>query len=179
MPVQPHGLDDLQALVHQCRTVDGDFFAHLPVWVLQRVPACVTWAAAAPGSCRRTARRSRSGSGGVISPRSRQPMRHWKMAECSESTGMISAPTARRLRHDQLAGADQRLLVGEADALALPDGRRAWAAGPPCPPPPSRRCPPAGAPPRPAGPPGRSRTRSPLASVVDGILALTPPPPWP
>ncbi len=27
----------------------------------------------------------------LISPRSRQPIRHWKMAECSESTGMISA----------------------------------------------------------------------------------------
>ena len=26
---------------------------------------------------------------------SRQPIRHWKMAECSESTGMISAPDAR------------------------------------------------------------------------------------
>ena len=31
----------------------------------------------------------------LISPRSRQPRRHWKMALCSESTGTISAPVSR------------------------------------------------------------------------------------
>ena len=31
----------------------------------------------------------------LTSALSRQPMRHWKMAECSESTGMISVPDSR------------------------------------------------------------------------------------
>ena len=31
----------------------------------------------------------------LTSALSRQPMRHWKMAECSESTGIISAPDSR------------------------------------------------------------------------------------
>ena len=44
------------------------------------------------------------------------------MAECSESTGMISAGCARRGLHE-LPGADHGLFVGKGDALFLADGR--------------------------------------------------------
>ena len=35
--IQPHGLDDLQALIHERRAVDCDLRAHFPVRVAQRV----------------------------------------------------------------------------------------------------------------------------------------------
>ena len=44
------------------------------------------------------------------------------MAECSESTGTISAPFSFALLHHDLARADQGLLVGKGDALFLVDG---------------------------------------------------------
>ena len=37
--VEPHGLDDLKALVHQRRGIDGDLRAHRPVGVTERVGA--------------------------------------------------------------------------------------------------------------------------------------------
>ena len=44
------------------------------------------------------------------------------MAECSESTGIISHAVLLGLGHDQLPGADQGFLVGKADSLPRPDG---------------------------------------------------------
>ena len=62
-PVEPHGLDDLKALVHQRRGVDGDLRAHRPVGVTQRVRRASSARKLLAGLTDRTARPSRSGSG--------------------------------------------------------------------------------------------------------------------
>ena len=45
------------------------------------------------------------------------------MAECSESTGTISAPAAAASRITSSPRADERLLIGKGNALFRPDGR--------------------------------------------------------
>ena len=46
------------------------------------------------------------------------------MAECSESTGMISAPDSRAAACMSSPGADHRLFIGKGDALFFADGRQ-------------------------------------------------------
>ncbi len=54
-----------------------------------------------------------------------RPARHWKIAECSESTGRISRAAARGLRHDDLARAHERFLCSQARCAASDGWRRA------------------------------------------------------
>jgi hypothetical protein len=91
------GLDDLEALVHQGGGVHGDLGAHAPggmgQGLLHRDPLELG-SRPAP---------ERSAAGGEHQPghlvRVRRPARrHWCRAQCSESTGTISAPGVRRAR---------------------------------------------------------------------------------
>ena len=52
-----------------------------------------------------------------------QPPIAWKMALCSESSGRMRAPERARRRHDRVARADERLLVGERDRPPRGDRR--------------------------------------------------------
>ena len=56
-----------------------------------------------------------------------RPHSAWKIALCSESTGSTVAPASRGAAHEQRAGADQALLVGERDGRAALERRRASA----------------------------------------------------
>ena len=90
------GLDHLEALVHQGGGVDGDLRAHRPGRVDQRLGHVRPMASSsrfAPGTGRPTR------SAAAAAPRPGRPARrHWCTAQCSESTGMISAPGVRRAR---------------------------------------------------------------------------------
>ena len=129
---QPVRLDHLEALVHQRRRVDGDLAAHPPGRMAERVVggdagqrARAAGARNGPPEAVRISRRS--------SPRGRAGAGTggWRCARCR--------PAARRRRararpiHHQAAGHDQHFLVGERDALAGANGRRAR--------PRARRCP--------------------------------------
>ena len=120
---QPVRLDDLEALVHQRRRVDGDLAAHPPGRVAQR---------GVDGDVGERLGRQvaeRAAGGGEDQPahlgRSRAPCRHWWMALCSLSTGSTSTPWRRAARSmTRRAGHDQHFLVGERDALAGARWRR-------------------------------------------------------
>ena len=108
------GLDQLQALVHQRRAVDGDLVAHRPVRVLERLLGCGLLPAAPGSRCGTgrptpSVRSSRSMSGSA-------PASTWKAAECSLSTGTSSAPVRATAAREYAAGRDQAFLVGERDA---------------------------------------------------------------
>ena len=88
------GLDQLEALVHQGRRVDGDLAPHGPVGMAQAPAAGVACASSleAPGAERPARCREHDAlDGGGIGSR-RSPGRR---AECSESTGTSSVPASR------------------------------------------------------------------------------------
>ena len=87
--VQPVRLDDLQALVHERRRVDGDLGAHRPGRVRQRVRGA--WPSAMRSAGQSGTDRPRRSA--AVAPRSpgRSPARHCQMAECSESMGRSQA----------------------------------------------------------------------------------------
>ena len=98
-PEQLVGLDDLEALVHQGRGVHGDLRPHRPRRMGQGVVDGRPWASSA-------AERPRNGPPLAVStmrarrstPLSGRARRHWWTAQCSESTGTISAPGVARAR---------------------------------------------------------------------------------
>ena len=119
-PVQPHGLDDLQSLVHKGCAVDGDFCSHFPVGMLQGI-RFGNGMELFPGHAEEGA----SGAG------ENQPLDFFFVVAAHEAlkNGRVLGIHGNnfrvilfRLRHDQLSGADQGLLIGKADALARPDG---------------------------------------------------------
>ena len=113
--VQPHGLDQLQSLVHHGRRVGRDLRAHRPVWVLERL---------FPGDRAQffcglaEERAARSGQDDLIE---RIALARLHALEDSRVLGVyrqdVHALFACRL-HDQSARADQRLLVGKRNVLA-------------------------------------------------------------
>ena len=101
------GLDHLEALVHEGGRVDGDLRAHLPGRVGQGVVHADRGQLVPAATAERAARGRDQQAGHRQSPGRRRPSsvavarrrcRHWWMAQCSESTGTISAPGVRRAR---------------------------------------------------------------------------------
>ena len=112
-------LDQFQPLVHQGGRIDGDLRPHRPVRVAQRLlRRGGRDGLAAPGA----ERPARGGQDDARRPRGGPAPIAWNIALCSESTGRMVAPTLGRAAHEQAAGADQALLVGERDGRAALDG---------------------------------------------------------
>ena len=120
--VQPHGLDDLQPLVHQRGRVDGDLGAHAPVGVLQRMGR-------------------RHGLQFLIAPAEERAAGAGQdqaaylpsvgaALQTLKNSGMLAVhrhdirAVFLRGGHHQLSGAHQRLLVGQGDAPPKADGRQ-------------------------------------------------------
>ena len=118
--VQPHGLDDLQALVHKGCAVDGDFWPHFPIGVLQGV--CLGHM----GQSFPVHAEEGTAGAGKQQAANLFPVRAAHKA--LKNGGMLGIhgdnlrAASFRLGHHQLPGADQGLLVGKADALLCPDG---------------------------------------------------------
>ena len=118
--IEPHGLDDLQALVHQRGAVHGDLGAHGPVGVAEGVRS---------GHFAHFLRRHAvKGPAGAGEDQSFDLPPVGAALEALEDGGVLRIhrhdlrPVCIRRVHHQLAGADQRLLIGQGDALLLPDG---------------------------------------------------------
>ena len=124
-------LDHLQRLVEHGGAVDRDALAHVPVRMRPRLRR----RGASPSASRDQSRNGppeavrmiRSTSAGV-SPRSA-----WKMALCSLSTGMQPGAVRGAGAAQQVAGADQALLVGERQDAAVPGEPRGSGARPAAP----------------------------------------------
>ena len=113
---EPVGLDHLQPLVHQRGRVDRDLAAHRPGGVgKRRLHGDVAEARAT--ACRGMARRRPSGSGARTSSPRERPRRLPEGAVLAVDRANLDAVGVRR-GGDQLAGADDRLLVGEGNDLA-------------------------------------------------------------
>ena len=119
--VEAHRLNDLEALVHQRRAVDGDLRPHFPVRMLQRVVLRLSGKRFA-----RHAEKRPAGAGQNQPPHlflvaaAHQALKDRRMLGVN-GDDLRAAP--RGFLHDQFARADERLLVGEGDALSLADGR--------------------------------------------------------
>lgn len=72
--VQPHGLNDLQPLIHQCGAINGDFRPHGPIRMPQSTSTGL-YAASSRFLPRNSVRRSRSIQR-LCSLRSAQPCKH-------------------------------------------------------------------------------------------------------
>ena len=114
------GLDDLEALVHQRGGVDGDLRAHRPGRMGQGLVDADRGQLVGRPAPERPARGGEQQPGHVVA--AVPARRHWWTAQCSESTGTISAPGVPRARwHDRRPG-DERLLVGQGQAPAGLEG---------------------------------------------------------
>ena len=121
-PIQPHGFDDLQSLIHQGGAVDGDLRAHLPVGMLQGIGLGHGFQLLAA-----LAEEGAAGAG------QNQPFDLPFVTASHEALvnrGVLGVHgndfrlVLFRFRHHQFPGADQGLLVGKTDALARPNGRQ-------------------------------------------------------
>ena len=119
-PVQPHGLDDLQALVHQGSRVDGDFCTHAPVGVFQGIGG--------GDGLQLLIGAAEEGTAGAGQQQPPDLIAVPAALETLENGAVLGVhgddvrAAALRLGHDQLPGADQGLLIGQGDAFFLPDG---------------------------------------------------------
>ena len=119
-PIQPHGLDHFQPLIHQGGAVHRNLRPHFPVGVTQSV--CLGHILQV---CGIHVKERAAGAG-------QQNLFHFPPVtathEALENGGMLGVhrnnfrPAFFRLGHHQLTGADQRLFVGQANALSCPNG---------------------------------------------------------
>ena len=119
-PVQVHGFYDLQPLVHQGGGVHGDFSAHGPIGVFQGVLHCYAnqfppfFSVEGPAGA------------GQNQPLDLAPVpvgfQALEQGGVLRVHGVDFGPVVLGFLQHQRPGADQRLLVGQADPLALPDG---------------------------------------------------------
>ena len=118
--VEPHGLDDLQALIHQGGAVDGDFGTHGPVGVLQGILG--------PHGLQLLIGFAEEGPAAAGEDEAAKLRFALAAPEALEDGGMLAVhgddlrAAAVRLVHHQLAGAHQRLLVGQGDGFMGLDG---------------------------------------------------------
>ena len=121
-PVQPHGLDDLQSLVHEGGRVDGDLGPHAPVRVLQSVRRGLMLQFLMAQAEKRPAGAGQQQTLYLPAiPAALQALENGRVLRIHRHD---LGAAALRLRHHQLAGAHQRLLIGQSDALFLPDSRQ-------------------------------------------------------
>ncbi len=85
-PKQPDSLDQLQPFVHQRGGINGDLASHAPVGMAQRIVLC-NILQLLPRAAEKTARRRPSTVSFAGFWPSISSCKHWKMAECSLSTG--------------------------------------------------------------------------------------------
>ena len=118
--VEPHGLDDLKALVHQRRGVDGDLCAHCPVRVLERVGLRLSRKLLRAHAIERPARAGQNEALDLAAVAA--------ALEALEDRAVLAvdgddlrAVFFRRVHH-KLARADERFLVRKRDAFFLLDG---------------------------------------------------------
>ena len=120
--VQPHGLDDLQSLVHQRGGIHRDLRPHVPVGMPQGVRRRHMLQLLVASAEKRPAGAGQPDAPHLVPvPAPLQTLEH--RAVLAVHRHDLRA-VLRRRGHHQLAGADQRLLVGQRDALALFDGRQ-------------------------------------------------------
>ena len=122
--IQPHGLDDLQPLVHHGSRVDGDFLPHSPGGMLEGVLFFDGFQLGKGLSVERPAG-CRENQAMNLAP---IPAAH----QALENSAMLGihrhdfrAALFRR-RHHQLSGAHQGFLVGKSNAFFRLDGRQGW-----------------------------------------------------
>ena len=118
--VEPHGLDDLKALVHQRRGIDGDLRAHRPVGVTERVSARLARKLLTGKTIERSARAGQDQSFDLAAVTAALHTLK-NCAVLAVHRHDLRAELLRRVHHER-ARAHQRLLVGQRDALALFDG---------------------------------------------------------
>ena len=118
--IEPHGLDELQALIHQGGAVDGDLGPHVPVGVLESVLRAhffqLLIAFAIEGA---TAAGEPQAADLAAVPAALEALENGAVLGVY---GHDLRPAAAGGLHHQLPGADQGLLVGQGDAPAQGDG---------------------------------------------------------
>ena len=114
------GLDDLEALVHQRRRVDGDLAAHRPRRVLERLLDGDVLELGARAPAERAARR---GEHELVDRARRLAGEQLVQRGVLGVDGDDLRAGGLGERHDELAADDERLLVGQREVDALPQRR--------------------------------------------------------
>ena len=118
--VEPHGLDDLKAFVHQGRGVDGDLRTHCPVRVLERVGLRLSRKLLRTQTVERPARAGQNEALDLTAVAAAlQALKD--RAVLAVDGDDLRAVFFRRVHH-KLARADERFLVRKRDAFFLLDG---------------------------------------------------------
>ena len=122
--IKPHGLDDLEPLIHKRRAVDGDFRAHFPVRVAQRVGLFLFGELRAGKAIEGP---SGTGQNQALNLRF-AAVSHQTLENCRVLG--VDGDDLRAvffcLLHHELARTNQSFLVGKRDAFFLPDGSERW-----------------------------------------------------
>ena len=119
--VEAHGLDDLKALVHQRRGVDGDLRTHCPVRVLERVGLRLSRKLLQAQAVERPARAGQNEALDLTAVAAALQALEDRAVLAVDGHD-LRAVFFRRV-HYKLARADERFLVGKRDALFLLDCR--------------------------------------------------------
>ena len=119
--VEPHGLDDLKALVHQRRGVDGDLRTHCPVRVLERVGLRLSRKLLQAQAVERPARAGQNEALDLTAVTAALQALEDRAVLAVDGDD-LRAVFFRRVHHE-LARADERFLVRKRDAFFLFDCR--------------------------------------------------------
>ena len=117
--VEPHGLDDLKALVHQRRGVDGDLRAHCPVRVLERVGLRLSRKLLQAQAVERPARAGQNEALDLTAVAAALQALEDRAVLAVDGDDLCTA--ALRRVHDELTRADEGFLIRKRDALFLLD----------------------------------------------------------
>ena len=118
--VEAHGLDDLKALVHQRRGVDGDLRTHCPVRVLERVGLRLNRKLLQAHAVERPARAGQNEALDLTAVAAALQALEDRAVLAVDGHDLRAA--AFRRVHHKLTRADERFLVGKRDALFLLNG---------------------------------------------------------
>ena len=119
--VKAHGLDDLKALVHQRRGVDGDLRTHCPVRVPERVGLRLSRKLLRAQTVERPARAGQNEALDLAAVAAALEALEDRAVLAVDGDDLRAA--ALRRIHDELARADERFLVRKRDAFFLLDRR--------------------------------------------------------
>ena len=120
---QMMGLDEFEALVHQRRRIDGDFRSHGPGRMFERLlDGHFLHGLERPGA-ERPAGCSENDAAHVLAPAGAERLEDRVVLGIDRQHGR---PRVRRLAHEECAGADETLLVGERDRRAALGGGKRW-----------------------------------------------------
>ena len=115
--IEPHGLDDLQSLVHQCGGVHRDLRSHVPVGMAHGIRRRHVLQLVEGPSVERPAGAGQQDTPHLTPvPAALQALKH--RAVLTVHRHDLRAVFLRRVHH-QLTGAHQRFLIGQRDAFAF------------------------------------------------------------